>query len=229
MQKANRRSLSNQFISSAAWLFLLATLPRIAAAYIPELQYIVPIVYLFMAVAVCLHPERAALGFKKPQYSHTTALLVALLVGYYFLSSFVLWQMFGATLDNWNTKFWLMMKDVGGVEINVWFFLTTSAVLIFYTVEEFYFRGILFSQLRKKNTAAITILIISALWAILHLGVYGMNPFNGNMILGMLPSVFGMGVFLGLLREVTGSAFMCAIAQAIGNIALLGWTASYMG
>ncbi|GGT40864.1 hypothetical protein GCM10010271_51040 [Streptomyces kurssanovii] len=53
------------------------------------------------------------------------------------------------------------------------------------------------------------------------LGDHGLNPLNLKVICGVLPSVFLMGLVLGICRAVTGSALASACAQGACNLLLM--------
>ena len=67
------------------------------------------------------------------------------------------------------------------------------------------------------------IVTVSAVWAVSHLGDYGLTPFDPIMIAAMLPSVALMGLALGACRVITGSAVACVVAQGAGNLVLVAW------
>lgn len=89
--------------------------------------------------------------------------------------------------------------------------------------------GLLFQAFLVRISPVTTVLITSVIWALLHLGSYGLNPFHGGQILGMLPCVFLMGVFLGTVRLATGSDVASFLCQAAGNVALNVWTMHIFG
>jgi hypothetical protein len=58
------------------------------------------------------------------------------------------------------------------------------------------------------------------------LGNYGLRPYNPFVIVGVLLSVFLMGLALGACRLITGSVQGSAIAQGTANLLMVVWVCS---
>jgi hypothetical protein len=56
-----------------------------------------------------------------------------------------------------------------------------------------------------------------------HVGYYRLVPFNPAVLSGVLPSMFCMGLALGICRAITGSCFARFVAQGLANLLLVGW------
>ena len=82
--------------------------------------------------------------------------------------------------------------------------------------EEVFWRGFIFSGIARSRLGPWTAIpAVSALWALSHwhLGVLG------------LLSVFGLGLYLGLVRHKTGSVVLCVVLHAVWNAAGFAHTA----
>jgi membrane protease YdiL (CAAX protease family) len=89
--------------------------------------------------------------------------------------------------------------------------------------EEVFYRGVLHRAVSQKLAVVPTVLVISAGWALVHIGDYGLVPFDPQVLAGMLPSVFVMGLALGYCREVTSSVVGSTIAQGTANVLFTLW------
>ncbi len=93
--------------------------------------------------------------------------------------------------------------------------------------EEVCFRGVLHTALADRHGPLTAVVGTSAAWALVHLGDYGLQPLDGKVIAGVLPSVLLMGLALGWCRVRTGSVHACVVAQGVANLLLLGWVLTW--
>jgi uncharacterized protein len=94
-------------------------------------------------------------------------------------------------------------------------------------LEEVFYRGLLHSALLPHVGKWATVLLTAFAWALVHLGDYGLHPFNPLVIATVLPSVLIMGIALGWTRIWTGSALGSAIAQGVANLLLALWVSQW--
>ncbi len=130
------------------------------------------------------------------------------------LSGLFLYMQFVTILDRYfphESKKWLPQVLRSQESI-----LLTSPVLILAVpvIEELLFRGFLYKGLRHSRlgaTGAIT--LTAAVWALSHTQYDGWG----------MTVIFGLGLYLGTIREWTGSSYVTTIVHAINNLlALLG-------
>jgi|LSQX01.3.fsa_nt_gb membrane protease YdiL (CAAX protease family) len=95
-----------------------------------------------------------------------------------------------------------------------------SLLMIFLTIvviapvaEELLIRGYLYGKLRVHSSAFVTILLTSLLFGALHLGFGEIKDLQWNVAIG----TFAMAVFMGWLREYTGSVWSGIIVHVIKN------------
>jgi hypothetical protein len=79
--------------------------------------------------------------------------------------------------------------------------------------EELVLRGALFSALRSEHGDIVAVAVTSALFAVIHLPLYGV---------GAMPIDLCAGVFLGSLRLLSGGVTAPAVAHVIADLAT-GW------
>ncbi|MCB9495759.1 MAG: CPBP family intramembrane metalloprotease [Fibrobacteria bacterium] len=205
-------------IASVAFLALQGAM-RIESAWFATLVYVYPVLYLLAAVS-CLSRGGIRDSFVGGVLRRSMPLWVGATLGVYAVSFLVLRGFFGPS-DDWTWSFRSVMETSvpGG---RILFSSLAMLSLSFYAIEEFYFRGVLFEKWEGKFGKTGTVVAISGLWACLHLGTYGLNPFRPWLVLGMLPCVFAMGLVLGAARSHTGSPWTSFVCQSLGNWFLLG-------
>ncbi|TCO62237.1 CPBP family intramembrane glutamic endopeptidase [Actinocrispum wychmicini] len=134
------------------------------------------------------------------------------------------WAAFGSGAANWTTGIPRLFHDlVGGATALAGVVMVLAMGLFVPLIEEICYRGVLFTTVRRNWGVVPAVVLTSAGWALVHLGNYGLNPPNGGVILGVLPSVFCMGLALGFCRALTGSVLASAIAQGTANLLLVAW------
>ncbi|MFD0568603.1 CPBP family intramembrane glutamic endopeptidase [Kitasatospora gansuensis] len=131
---------------------------------------------------------------------------------------------FGRGTDNWAALVPELFRQLapGAPVVGAVAMVLCMGVLV-PLVEEVCYRGVLYSAVERAHGGVAAIAVSSGAWALVHLGDYGLQPFNARVICGVLPSVFVMGLALGVCRAWTGSALACAVAQGTANLLLLGW------
>lgn len=134
---------------------------------------------------------------------------------------------FGTGPDNWTSGIDDLFTEMipGHKALAIALAVMCMGVLI-PLAEEVCFRGVLHHAIACRTGDGVAILGTAAIWAVLHLGDYGLNPLAPAVIAGMLPSVLLMGVALGWCRVITGSVVGSIVAQGIANLMLLGWVLS---
>jgi membrane protease YdiL (CAAX protease family) len=91
--------------------------------------------------------------------------------------------------------------------------LWTPIVAIIAVAEEVALRGVLFDAVRERGGDGLALLATSALFALMHLPLYG---------IGALPLDLAVGLMLGGLRIVSGGVLAPAVAHVIADLAG-GW------
>ena len=84
-----------------------------------------------------------------------------------------------------------------------------SIVVIAPVVEEFYFRGILFNYFEKRNGKLFILILTSLIFSIIHFNVPA------------TPTLFILGISLGLIKLTTDSIFITIIMHSIFNCIML--------
>jgi membrane protease YdiL (CAAX protease family) len=131
---------------------------------------------------------------------------------------------FGSTDDNWLTGIPRLFAQLvpGPTALRVAAMLVCLGVVV-PLVEEVCYRGVFFAAAGRRFGAAGAVLVTSALWAAVHLGDYGLNPYHPAVVASSQVSVFVMGLGLGVCRVATGSVSACVVAQGTANLALVGF------
>ncbi|MEV8514217.1 CPBP family intramembrane glutamic endopeptidase [Dactylosporangium sp. NPDC051484] len=165
--------------------------------------------------------------------SRTTPRLVAgtvIVVASYAVTVVASVAAFGDGQDDWLTWIPKLFGNLvpGPVPVRAAAMLLCLTLLV-PLVEEVCYRGVLFDAAERRLGPFGAVVATAALWAAVHLGDYGLNPFFPSVIAGSLTSVFVMGLGLGICRLLTGSVLACVIAQGVGNLALYGWLLAQYG
>lgn len=101
----------------------------------------------------------------------------------------------------------LMVEDIGSSTDVV--LLGIAIVVIAPFIEELFFRGYLFDQLRKKAGPVLTIVTTSLLFAIVHFSLASLVP------------IFLLGMIMGILRERSNSILPSIIFHSANNLLAL--------
>ena len=87
-----------------------------------------------------------------------------------------------------------------------------ALVVVAPVVEEIIFRGWLYGKVRSKVPAWVGVLVVSALFGLLHLG-FDVNALQWNVAV----NIFCMSVVLCMLREITGTIWSGVILHILKN------------
>ncbi|MBV6698057.1 CPBP family intramembrane glutamic endopeptidase [Kitasatospora aureofaciens] len=209
-------------LSSATRVFTVLAAVRIAGAV--SLPLMVLSVGLSAAVVAVLdRAEWAAAGLRRfrllPALAGTGLVVLA-----YANTVFATRAAFGRGHDNWTSLIPELFRQMApGQPVVAGIAMVLCMGILVPLVEEICYRGVLYHAVERSRGPLAAIAATSAGWALVHLGDYGLNPLNGWVICGVLPSVFAMGVALGVCRAWTGSALASAVAQGTANLLLLAW------
>ncbi|KUF16295.1 CPBP family intramembrane glutamic endopeptidase [Streptomyces silvensis] len=214
-------------VTSAAALFAVLAAVRVAGAF--TVPVMVLSVALSAAVLVVL-PRADWAGAGLRRCAPLPAVLGTALVAVVYAQTFLATRdAFGDGDDNWNT--WMPRLFEGTVPGAPWADVVAMVLalgVLVPLVEEVCYRGVLYRAVEVRWGGYAAVVSTAAGWAAVHVGDYGLNPFNWKVLCGLLPSVFLMGLALGFLRAVTGSALACAAAQGVCNLLLLGAAAAWL-
>ena len=84
-----------------------------------------------------------------------------------------------------------------------------SIVVLAPVTEEFYFRGILFNYFEKRNCKLFILIVTSLIFSIIHFNVPA------------TPTLFILGISLGLIKLTTGSILITIIMHSLFNLIML--------
>ncbi|MFI9721849.1 CPBP family intramembrane glutamic endopeptidase [Streptomyces sp. NPDC052396] len=208
--------------ASAAVLFAVLAVVRVAGAFTVALMALS--VLLSAAVLVVVEREGRADGAGLCRFALRPAVAGTALVALAYAETFLATRAaFGRGEDNWVV---LVPKLFDGLVPGPHWLGVAAMLLVMGAVvplaEEVCYRGVLYSAVRRAAGGYAAMVLTAAGWALVHLGDYGLHPLNPKVICGVLPSVFLMGLALGVCRALTGSALACAVAQGVCNLLLLG-------
>ncbi|MFD9907018.1 CPBP family intramembrane glutamic endopeptidase [Streptomyces sp. NPDC059063] len=214
-------------VTSAAALFAVLAAVRVAGAF----TFPVMVLSVALSAAVLLvlpRGEWAAAGLRT--FAAAPALLGTALVAVVYGQTFLATRdAFGRGDDNWTT--WMPKLFEGMVPGVPWADVVAMVLalgVLVPLVEEVCYRGVLYRAVEVRWGTYPAVLATAVGWAAVHVGDYGLHPYNPKVLCGLLPSVFLMGLALGFCRAVTGSAFACALAQGVCNLLLLGATVLWL-
>ncbi|MEV6400113.1 CPBP family intramembrane glutamic endopeptidase [Streptomyces sp. NPDC051907] len=207
-------------LATAAALFGVLAAVRVAGAFAFPLMVLS--VALSAGVLLALSREEwpaAGLRGFAPLPAAAGAALVAVVYAQTYLAT---QAAFGDGDDNWTVWVPRLFEDLvpGAPLVGLAAMLLCLGVLV-PLVEEVCYRGVLYRAVEERRGAYPAIVVTALAWSLVHLGDYGLNPLNLKVICGVLPSVFLMGLALGVCRAITGSALACAVAQGVCNLLLL--------
>ncbi|MGW6916528.1 CPBP family intramembrane glutamic endopeptidase [Kitasatospora sp. NPDC054939] len=209
-------------LTSAARLFALLAGVRIAGAFAVPLM-VLSVGLSALVLAVVDRPGRIDAGLRRfplrPALAGTALVVLA-----YANTVLVTRAAFGRDGDNWTALVPELFRQLApGSPLLAGLAMVLCMGLLVPLVEEVCYRGVLFRAVERARGPLVAIVGTAAAWAMVHLGDYGLNPFNARVICGVLPSVFVMGLALGICRAWTGSALASTLAQGTANLLLLGW------
>ncbi len=210
-------------VAVAGVLFGALAVLRICGAFSQELMVasIVLTPALLLAAPRSVWPD---IGVRRINSSMNLVHGVAVVIAAYAIVLVACLVAFGTGPDNWMLGIkTLFLQMAGGSTVLAVLVAVLCMGVLVPIAEEVCFRGVLHHAARSRLTVTAAVVGTSAIWAAVHLGDYGLNPFNGLVIVGVLPSVFIMGLALGWCRVITGSVAGSTIAQGIANLLLVAW------
>ncbi|MFF1793957.1 lysostaphin resistance A-like protein [Kitasatospora sp. NPDC086009] len=209
-------------VASAALLFAVLASVRIAGAFAIPLM-VLSVGLSALVLTVLDRPDRAAAGLRRFRFGPAAA-GTALVVLAYADTVFATRAAFGRGGGNWTALIPELFRQLApGAPVVAGLAMVVCMGVLVPLVEEVCYRGVLYHAVERGRGPVVAIAATSAAWALVHLGDYGLNPFDTRVITGVLPSVFTMGLALGVCRAWTGSALASAVAQGTANLLLLGW------
>ena len=218
-------------LATAGVLFAVLATVRIGGAYLPA-ALLVSFV-LTPAVLLAAPPgELPAMGLRPPRTARSVVAGVAVVVLAYAVTVAGCVVAFGVGGDNWASGLLTVFDGVLPPTLPGHRLLTVAVVvaslgLVVPLVEEVCFRGFFLHAVSSRLGPVAAVVVTSAAWALVHLGDYGLRPLNLSVILGVLASVFAMGLALGWCRLWTGSVLACVAAQGGANLLLAVWVSTW--
>jgi membrane protease YdiL (CAAX protease family) len=143
-----------------------------------------------------------------------------------FVSAGVAWWIFGDTDSNWFVRHALALQgSLSGVPENAAlstkFLIVTIPAMIFSPFgEEFLFRGYLLTVFSAKPGVKASMVIQASAFALVHLAHYGLNPFQPELILVWLPSMFLAGYTFGWITVKSGSVWCAVLSHSVYNLGM---------
>jgi uncharacterized protein len=131
---------------------------------------------------------------------------------------------FGTGADNWMTGVTAAFESLFPGNPALWVPAMIVAMgVVIPLFEEVCYRGVLLAAVLGRYGPRWAVVVTSAGWALVHIGNYGLLPYNPLVIVGAVLSVFLMGLALGACRLITGSVWGSAIAQGSANLLMVTW------
>lgn len=209
-------------LATCAVLFAMLASVRIAGAFAVPLVVVSVVLTPLVVAAVppSLRRDVGLRGLSSPGLVRTVALVVLV----YAATAAGCLVAFGDGVDNWITLIPGLFEDLTpGAPVATAITMVVCLGVLVPVAEEVCYRGVLLHALHQRIGAAGAVTATAAAWAFVHIGDYGLNPLNSLVLAGMLPSVFLMGVALGICRLVTGSVLGSIVAQGVANVLLAAW------
>jgi uncharacterized protein len=206
----------------AGTTFTLLASTRIVGAF--EADLLVASIGLTPLVLLLVPRSRWARVGMRPASVSQCAAGTALVLIAYSVTAVACVLAFGTGSGNWFT--WIPRIFEAGVPGGRWLVVAAMVIALGVAVpvlEEVCYRGVLHDAVGQRLGPTGAVVLTAAAWTSVHLGDYGLHPFDGRVIAGMVPSVFLMGVALGLCRVRTGSVVTCIVGQGFANLVLLVW------
>jgi membrane protease YdiL (CAAX protease family) len=210
-------------VAVAAAMFAVLAAVRIGGAFAEWLM----VASIALTPAVLLAVPRAAwarVGLCRVGSGGRLAAGVAATVGAYGLVVLGCAAVFGTGEQNWTSGIRPVFESFAPGHPGL---ALAAAVLcmglLVPVAEEVCYRGVLHDAVARQFGTALAVGVTAVGWAAVHLGDYGLHPYNGAVVASMLPSVLVMGLALGWCRVATGSVLGSILAQAVANLLLTAW------
>lgn len=207
-------------LASAVGLYVVLAVVRVTGAF--QLPFMVLSMLLTPCVLLAVPRRRWPEVGLRPVSGWRLAAGVSLVVVVYADVVVCNVAAFGSSAGNWTTGIQALFAQLAPGALGTVLMIAAMGVLV-PAVEEVCYRGVLFDATQRATGVAGAVVLTSAGWALVHLGNYGLVPFNPDVICGVLPSVFCMGLALGICRAVTGSCVGSFLAQGVANLLLVAW------
>lgn len=168
---------------------------------------------------------RKEMGFKGTDlWWYTAGPLVTLAV--LFITAGVTWCIFGDTDSNWFVRHASALENSlssvsEDTSLGSKFLIVTIPAMIFSPLgEEFLFRGYLLTALSSTLSRSAAMFIQAAAFAFVHLAHYGLQPFQPELLLVWLPSMFLAGYTFGWITIKSKSIWCAIISHSIYNLGM---------
>jgi len=209
--------VSSVVISTATFVALHTFAPEWQSANGPTVVIVAEVYFLFLASVFVVFGGWSGLRDKLNfRFTSRGDLLLALGVYLFTLSAGVLlyWVASPVLGPLPNTLLEILrnasdMSRLAFADLVVWVFIIVRACLLAPLVEELLFRGLLFSWLRSRFSAPLTILITAILFMFIHF-----YPI-------LFPFAFLFGIASGWVRERTDSSLTMVIAHFANSVLFL--------
>ena len=214
-------------MATAAVLLVLLAVVRIAGAFHPALMVASIAITPMVVIAVPPSQYRQVGLCRVSSPKALLAGLVAVLLSYAAsVGACVL--LFGTGPDNWargmRTIFdTAVADDATGRRAMLGIYVLICLGILIPAAEEVCYRGVLHTAAASRLGSGAAVVATSIAWAVVHLGDYGLQPVNARVIVGVLPSIFLMGLALGWSRVITRSVVSATLGQGIANVVLAVW------
>lgn len=225
--QAGQDNYRDRPLAVCAVLFLVLAVVRIAGAFEPSLM-VVSIALTPLVLIVVPRDAYRRIGLCAPGPPRRLAGWCAVVLVTYAVTVGAVTLAVGTGSANWAGGIITIFDSAvpegtaGRGVLLVAYIVVVLGVLV-PAAEEVCYRGVLLAPVADRFGPAVAVVATSLAWTVVHLGDYGLVPLNAEVITGMLPSVFLMGLALGWCRVATGSVVASTVAQGVGNVALAFW------
>jgi membrane protease YdiL (CAAX protease family) len=221
------RGYESRPLATAAVVFAALAVLRVAGAW-SETLLVVAIALTGAVVLTAPRSLREDIGLRRITSWRGLVIGCAAVIASYALTVGACVLLLGTGPDNWASALLTVFdgtvpESVPGSEVLVVVVAVLCLGLLVPLAEEVCYRGLLLHAVAQRYGAAAGVAVTSAGWALVHLGDYGLHPFNPVVAATVLPSVFVMGLALGWCRLASGSVLGSTAAQGTANLLLAGW------
>lgn len=142
------------------------------------------------------------------------------------ISAGAAWWVFGETNSNWFVMHAYTLSDTitnmpENTPIITLFLIVTIPAMIFSPLgEEFLFRGYMQTGLSGRLGKPAAMTIQAAAFAFVHLAHYGLQPFQPDLLLIWLPSMFLAALTFGWIVMKSKSVWCAVISHSIYNLGM---------
>lgn len=224
----HRSYLAAPLATAAVAYAVLATV-RIAGAFQLGLA-VLAIALTPCVLAVVPRRSWSRIGLVRPMDRAQLVRGCLAVIAVYALVAFGNVAVFGTGADNWMTGVTAPFEALFPGNPALWVPAMIVAMgVVIPLFEEVCYRGVLLTAVQGRYGPRLAVAVTSAGWALVHIGNYGLRPYNPLVIVGAVLSVFLMGLALGACRLITGSVQGSAIAQGSANLLMVTWVWAIAG